>query len=205
MKLYYSKGACSLAPHIALHELEIPFEAVPVDLRKEPSPEYLKLNPMGAVPVILMDNGQPLTEVAVILMYLADQKPQANLAPKPGTSERYRLQEWLNFIATEIHKGFAPLWYVDYLTQNPGAREEIRTFTLVDLGRKFDVITQKMGTQSYVMPSGYTIADSYLFAILNWASMLKIDLSRWTSITTYVERVKSRPGTVKALKAEHLT
>src|SRR3954454_8839018 len=109
IKLYYSKAACSLAPHIILEELSIPYEPVSVDLRTSPTDGYLKINPMGAVPVLIMDNGQPLTEVSVILQFLAELKPEAGLVPRPGSLEHYRLLEWLNFIATEIHKGFGPL------------------------------------------------------------------------------------------------
>jgi glutathione S-transferase len=138
------------------------------------------------------------------VQYLADLKPQANLAPKQGAPERYRLQEWLNFIATEIHKGFSPLWTLDHVTQNASAREDIRNFAIADLGGKFDVITQKMGSQSYLMPSGFTVADAYLYTILTWTKFLKLDLSRWTSLVGFMERVSARPGVIRALKAERI-
>src|SRR3954471_13051861 len=140
MKLYYSKAACSLAVHIALEELGFSYEAMSVDLRSPPSPEFLKLNPMGAVPVLQLDDGQALTEVAVILQYLADRKPEAGLAPKAGTMERVRLQETLNFIATELHKGFGPLWILDYMTKHEAARKEIHEFAVHELGAKFDIL-----------------------------------------------------------------
>jgi glutathione S-transferase len=204
MKLYYSKAACSLAPHIVLEELGTNYELIAVDLRKEPTPEFLSINPMGAVPVLVLDNGQAITEDAVILQYLADTKPETNLVPRSGTLDRYRLQEWLNFIATEIHKGFSPLWIVEALTSSVEAQEQIRKFTIGDLSRKFDVIVHKLGNQPFLMPLGYTVADAYLFTILNWSKILKIDLSAWPALVEYMERVQSRPATQRALKAEHL-
>lgn len=203
MKLYYSKGACSLAVHIALEELGLAYEPVPVDLRK-PNPEYLAINPMGAVPVLELDDGQRLTEAAVILQYLADRKPETGLAPRAGTMERYRLAEWLNFIATEIHKGFGPLWGLESMSTDPKAREEIRAYATAELGYRLDIIVRKMGTQPYLMPSGYSVADAYLFTVLNWTSFLKVDLSRWPQLTTYLERVKARPAVTSAMRAERL-
>ncbi len=204
MKLYYSKGACSMAVHIALEELGYKYEAISVDLLKDPSPEFLKLNPMGQVPVLVLDQGEVLTEIAMIVQYLADQKPEAKLAPPSGTMERYRLQEWLTFISSEIHKGFGPLWAVDLFAKEVAAREEIRSFVLKDLGRKFDVILQKLGNQDFVMPSGYTVADAYLYTILNWTHFLKIDLERWPKLKDYMNRIRERPATIRTLKAEHL-
>ena len=140
----------------------------------------------------------------MVLQYLADLKPDSALAQRPGTHERLRLQEWLNFVATEIHKGFEPLWSIDDLTQVPAARERFVDSFIRDLGMKFDVIVQKMGTRPFLMPSGYTVADAYLFTILNWAGMLKVDLSRWPALEKFMERVRARPAVLRALKAEHL-
>lgn len=204
LKLFYSKAACSLAPRIVLEELGLSYEAVAVDLRQSPPPDFLKLNPLGAVPVLVMENGQPLTEVSVILQYLADLKPEAGLAPRQGTLERLRLQERLNFVATEIHKGYGPLWHVDSITQNLEARQVIRKFAIEELGERFDVIVEKMGSRPFVMPAGYSVADAYLFTVVSWSASLKVDLSRWPAIQAYLERVKSRPAVMRALKAEHL-
>jgi glutathione S-transferase len=204
MKLYYFKAACSMAPHIVLEELGLPYEAVSMNILGETPPELLKANPLGVVPVLIMDNGEPLTEVAVILQYLADLKPEAGLAPRWGTLERVRLNEWLNFIATEVHKGFGPLWALDFMSQNPNARDDIRNFAVSSLGERFDIMSQKLGKKDYLMPHGYTIADAYLFTILSWTKFLKVDLSRWPMLQTYLDRVGKRPATIKTLKAEHL-
>jgi glutathione S-transferase len=204
MKLYYSKGACSLAPHIVLEELGLPYEAVAVDIRKDPSPEYLKINPMGAVPVLELDSGQVLTEAAVILQYLGDLKPEAGLVPALGTLPRYHCMEWLNFIATEIHKGFGPLFYADLMAQNPEARAEIRKFGTAELEHRFDVIVGKLGSQEYLMPDGFTVADAYLFTVMGWTQGFKMSLDRWPSLMSYLERVKARPAVLRTLKAEHL-
>jgi glutathione S-transferase len=204
MKLYYSKGACSLSVHIALEELGLPYEAVAVDIMRGPSPEFMKLNPMGAVPVLQLDDGQVLTEAAVVLQYVADRKPEANLAPRAGTMERYRLQETMNFIATEIHKGFGPLWALDHFTKDPAARAEVREFVASDLDFKFGLLDQRLADRQWLMPWGYTIADAYLFTILNWTYFHKLDLAKHPKLTDYMARVKARPAVTKALKAEHL-
>ena len=204
MKLYYSKGACSLASRIVLEEMGLPYEAIAVDFSKELSPEFLKLNPMGSVPVLEMENGETLTEGSAILQYLADRKSATGFAPAAGTPERYRLQEWLNFIATEIHKGFSPLFSIEAISKNPATGEELRTFFVKDLGRKFDVLANKLGTSPFLMASGYSVADAYLFTVLNWSSAVKMDLSRWPTLPAYMDRVKARPATIRALQAEHL-
>jgi glutathione S-transferase len=204
MKLYYSKAACSMAVHIALEELELPYEAVLVDLTQDPTPEFLKLNPLGQVPVLELAPGQSITEIAMILQYLADQKPESGLAPKQGSFERYRLQEVLNFISTEIHKGFGPLWSLDSMTQNTEARTEIRQYFIQNLNVKLDVLNQKFKSQPFLMPTGYTVADAYLFTILNWSKYLKVSLDAWPDVKDYVNRIYERPATLRTLKAEHL-
>lgn len=204
MKLYYSKGACSLAPHIILEELGLPYQAEAVNLWEDVSEQYLRLNPMGAVPALVMENGQALTEGAVILQYLADQKTEVRLAPQQGTLERYRLQEWLNFLSTEIHRGFSPLWAVEAMSSTESGQAEVRNFFISELGRKFDVLTQKMGKNEYLLPSGYSVADAYLFTVLSWHTVLEMDLSRWPGLLAYIERIKNRPATQRALKAENM-
>lgn len=205
MKLYYSRGACSLAPHIILEEMGIPYETASINLAEGPTPELLKVNPLGAVPVIVTDQGQVVTEVAVILQYLADLKPELKLAPKPDTFERYRLEEWLNFIATEIHKGFGPMFAVNGMTQNEEARKEILAFTREGLGDRFTIIQGKLGEREYLMPSGFSVADAYLFTILNWAKFFAWDISKeWPSLMQYLKRVRARDATQRAMKAEGL-
>ena len=164
-----------------------------------------QLNPLGAVPVLVLDNGQTLTEGAVIMQYIAELKPESGLAPKAGTLERYRLQEPLNFLATEVHKGFGPLWGLDYMTKQASAREEIRAYTLSTLGERFDILTERLGdSKEYLMPWGFSIADAYAFTLLSWTDYLKIDMSRWPKLKEYIKRVGSRPAVIKTLKAENL-
>src|SRR5689334_24609312 len=164
MKLYYSPGACSYAPHIALYEAGLPFEAVKVDLRTHTladGTDYHAINPKGYVPVLELDDGTRLTEAAVILQYIADRNP-GTLAPAFGSIERYRLMEWLNFIATELHKGFGPLW-------KPNTPAEYKTIVVEALGKRFDIVAPVLAAQPYLTGERFTIADAYLFTILNWA------------------------------------
>lgn len=207
MKLYYMKGACSLAPHIVLEELGLAYEIVQVRPDKAPDPAFLEANPMGAVPVLILDNGQPLTEVAAIVQYLADLKPELKLAPAPGTFERVRLYEWLNFISTEIHKGFGPLFTVAFTPAEAASQaflDGLSKMSRDDLASKFDVLTKKLGSREWALPTGYSIADAYLFTILSWSRFLKVDLSKWPALTQYIDRVAIRPAVVRAMKAEHL-
>ncbi len=203
MKLYYSSGACSLAPHIVLQELGLAHELIEVDFSTPPA-NFEALNPMGAVPVLLLDDGKPLTEGAVIMQYLADLKPEAGLAPKAGTLERYHLQEKLNFISSEVHKGFGILFGLNYISKNPAALEDIRTYGLADLDKKFQVVSDMIGKKDFLLATGYSIADSYLFTVLNWTGFLKIDLSKFPTLVAYMERVKARPAVQRALKIEEL-
>jgi glutathione S-transferase len=204
MKLYYSQGACSLAPHITLQELGIPFELKQVEFAGPSGAELTHYNPMGAVPTLILDDGSALTEGAAILQYLADQKPAAKLAPAAGTMERYRLQEWLNFIASEVHKGFGPIFGIADVSPDPAVQEQIRKAAIDGLHKRFDVITQKLGSRTTLLPSGYSVADAYLFTVLSWTTFLKIDISKWTALTQFMDSVRARPATQAALKAEKL-
>ena len=182
MKLYYSPGACSLAPHIALVESGLPFTAVKVDLRTHKladGTDYYTINPKGYVPLLELPDGDRLSEVAVILQYIADRKP-GTIAPAFGTMERYHVMEWLNFIATEVHKQFAPLWY----PTTPDATKEAQR---AKLATRFDLIAKTLGTQPYLTGETFTVADAYLFTVVNWASDAQ-DRSR------AVARVASVPG-----------
>lgn len=198
MKLYYAPAACSFAPHIALHEAGLSFEPVKVDLRKHKladGSDYYAINPKGYVPVLELDDGQRLTEVAVILQYIADRKP-GTLAPAFGSLERYRLMEWLNFIATEIHKQFGPLWYAD----TPDATREKQRATLA---KRFDHIVAMLGKQPYLMGDNFTVADAYLHTLLNWTGFLKVDLSPWPALQQYQARIAARPAVQEAHRVEH--
>jgi len=199
MKLYYSPASCSLAPHIVLHELNIPFTAVKVDLKSKVSSDgdFFKINPKGYVPAITLENAEPLTEVAVILQYLGDQKPESQLIPKSGSLERYRAQEWLNYIATEIHKGFGILWNQKY-------SEETKTISRELLFKKFDFLNTHFEKSKFVLGEQFSVADAYLYTCLNWTKFLKIDLTKWSAISDFMNRIQERPAVQNALKAEGL-
>jgi len=197
MKLYYSPGACSLSPHIVLREAGLAFDAEAVDLgakKTESGADYKAINPKGAVPALQLDNGQVLTEGSAIVQYIADQKPATKLAPAAGTLERYRLQEWLNYIASEIHKGFSPLF-------NPKATDEWKQVVKDNLAAKFDYLSKQLQGKDYLM-GAFSVADAYLFTILGWSKHLNIDLAKWPVLSQYVERVGARPAVKAALEAE---
>ncbi|HQR12126.1 MAG TPA: glutathione transferase GstA [Casimicrobiaceae bacterium] len=199
MKLYYSPGACSLAPHIALNEAGLDHDAVKVDLARHTladGTDYYKVNPKGYVPLLELDDGTRLSEVAVILQYIADRKP-GTLAPAFGSMERYRVMEWLNFIATEIHKQFGPLWY-------PDTPEATREKQKAALAKRFDIVSESLAAQPYLTGDTFTIADAYLFTVVNWAGMLKFDLSPWPALRQFQARVAARPGVHAVLVAEGL-
>jgi glutathione S-transferase len=198
MKLYYSPGACSLAPHIAMREAGIPVELSKVDLKAKQyeGGDYKQVNGKGYVPAIATDAGV-LTEAPVILQYIADQQPDAGLAPKAGSMERYRLQEWLNFITSEMHKGMGNFF-------NPALTDEWRKAVTDRLGIRMDWLAKQLEGKQYLMGDKFSVADAYLFTILNWAAPSKFDMSRWPAITDYHKRVGSRPKVQEALKAEGL-
>lgn len=200
MKLYYSPASCSLASHIVLHELGINFDIERVDIRekKSASGDFWAINPKGYVPVLEVDSKNRLTEGAAILQYLGDQKPELHLVPKAGTMERYRLQEWLNYIATEVHKGFSPLW-------NPKNSDEVKAAAKEALTKKFDFLNNALNERTYLTGNQFTVADAYLFTVLNWTNFLKIDLSAWKNLTKFLETVGNRKSVQAALKAEGLS
>lgn len=199
MKLYYTPGACSQAPHIAALELGLPLETVKVDLAKHTLPDgsdYFKVNPKGYVPLLTLDDGTTISESHVILQYLADQKP-GTLAPAFGTTERWKLMELLGFIATEVHKSFGPLW-------NPQTPAEVRAGAIDKLGTRFDLLAKRLAKQPYLTGDKFTIADAYLFVLLNWTKFHKVDLGRWPALTEFQARVAARPAVQATLKAEGL-
>lgn len=198
MKLFYSPGACSLAPHIAIVETNAKCEFVPVDLAKKQydgDREYRSINPKGSVPALQLDNGEVLTEVAVVLQYLADHYPQTGLIAKPGTWERYRTLEWLNFIATELHKGFGPLW-------KENTPQDYKKIVLDTLATKFTFVSERLEGGHFLMGKNYTVADPYLFTILNWTHFHNIDLKPWPHLLGYIERMKGRQATLDAMMQE---
>ena len=201
MKLYFAAGACSMAPHIVLREAAYTFDLERVDLAKKQTAsgeDYTRINPKGYVPALRLDNGEVLTEVAVILQYLVDQKPESGLAPKTGTMERYRLMEWLNFTSSEIHKQFGPLF-------NPKITQEWKENQLDLLSRRFDYLTERLKGKPYLMGEQFTVADAYLFTVLNWSNLFKVDLGKWPTLKDYITHVAARPAVREAMRAEGLT
>lgn len=200
MKLYYVPGVCSLASHIALREAGLDFELDKMDreTRRTASGEnYLAVNPKGSVPALRLDNGEVLTEGAVILQYIADQAPASGLAPAAGTMERYRLAEWLNYVATEVHKQYSPLF-------NPKLPPEWRENQLGLLAKRFDYLSQRLTGRPYLMGERFTVVDAYLFVVLRWSTRLKVDLGPWPVLTDYLGRIAARPAVQAALKTEGL-
>lgn len=197
MKLYFSPGACSFAPHVALIEAGLPFEAVPVDLRTHTlrdGTDYRVVNPKGYVPLLELDDGSRLTEVAVMLQYIADRKP-GTLAPEFGTLERYRVMEWLNFIATEVHKGYGPLWYPD----TPDAtKAKARTM----LAKRYAHLESALAAQPYLGGEAFGIADAYLYAVTAWARFLKVDLTGFPAVMAHFDRIGRRASVRAAQAAE---
>lgn len=199
MKLYYAPGACSLAPHIALVEAGLPHEAVRVDLqahRTADGQDYYALNPKGYVPLLVLDDGARLTEAGVVLQYIADRKP-GTLAPEAGSLARYRVMEWLNFIATELHKGFGPLW-------NPGTPEATQQNARTQLGKRFAFVEQTLAKQPFLTGDAFGIADAYLFVMTNWCDLLHVDLAAYPAVRAFRERVRARPSVAQALREEGL-
>ena len=199
MKLYFSPGACSLSPHIVLLEAGLPFELEQVDLKGSKKTrsgvDFSTINPKGAVPALHLDDGQVLTEGAVIVQYLADHKPESQLAPAAGSMERYRLQEWLNYIASEIHKGFSPLFSK---TNSEEMKQAVKTL----LAGKFDYLVTQLEGKQFLLSEKFSVADAYLFTVLTWARPVGIDLSKWPVLQGYFERVHSRPAVKAALATE---
>lgn len=199
MNLYYAPGACSLAPHIVLREAGFPVELKKVDLKAKQfeGGDYRTVNSKGYVPALKLDDGSVLTEVPVIMQYLADQKPETGLAPKAGSMDRYRLQEWLSFIGAELHKGMGNFY-------NPALTEEWRKGVTDRLVLRLDWLAKQLEGRQYLMGDTFTVPDAYLFVILNWAAPLKFDLSKWPVLQAYHKRVAARPKVQEALKAEGL-
>lgn len=202
MKLYHSPGACSMAVHIVLEELGLKYEMEKVDLKAPRTAEYLRTNPKGYVPAMKLTNGDVLTEASVIMQYLADQKPEKWLMPTMGTWDRYKAMELLNFISTEIHKGFGPLWAIDSLSSTDEGKAQIRQVTLERLGKRFDLLNERLEDEGpYLMGRQFTVADAYLFTILSWSKIHELDLAKWPKLGEFMEAVSRRPA-VRAVMAQ---
>ena len=200
MKLYYSPGACSLSPHIALREAGLPFELAMASTKTKKladGSDYLAINPKGQVPALQLDNGEVLTEGPAIVQYIADQAPASGLAPAAGTLPRYRLMEWLNYITSELHKSFSPLF-------NPAATPEMKSAATARLQAGFTWVDQQLAGKTWLMGDTFSVADGYLFTVANWANFVKLDLSPYPQLQAYLGRVAARPAVQAALKAEGL-
>jgi glutathione S-transferase len=201
MKLYYSPGACSLSPHIVLREAGLAFEPVmaPTKTHKlQDGTDYYSINPLGYVPMLELDDGTRLREGPAIVQYVADQVPNKNLAPAAGTLPRYRLQEWLTFIGTEIHKSFSPLF-------NPGMPEEGKKIYRDRIASRFGFVDKELAGKDYVMGDHFTVADAYLYTVTRWAKPMAIDLAPYPNLAAHQERVGARPAVQEALKFEKLS
>jgi len=200
MKLYYSPGACSLSPHIALLEAGLPYDLVKVDLRAkklENGDDYLKINPKGQVPALALDNGELVTEGTVIVQMIADKAAGKNLAPPRDSAERYKLLEWLNFVGTELHKNFGPMF-------SPLLADDAKAFFKDRVMGKFKYLDGALAGREYLMGKQFTVADGYLFTMLSWADRMKFDLSALPTLLAYKARVAARPNVQEALTREGL-
>ncbi|HVH47854.1 MAG TPA: glutathione transferase GstA [Labilithrix sp.] len=202
MKLYYAPGACSLSPHVALREAGVSFDLVRVDFARGKSlPDgspYTRINPKGYVPALELNDGRVLTEIAAMVQYIADLKPESGLAPRNGTFERVRLQEWLVYIATELHKGLAPLF-------SPVANDDYKAAAKERLTHRFGFLEKELGGKSWLLGDDFTVADGYaLYAIRAWERVAKVDLQEYPTLAGYRRRVEERPAVRAALEAEGL-
>ncbi len=200
MKLYFSPGACSLSPHIVLREAGFEFTLEKVNLRNRQTAsgvDYTTINPKGYVPALDLGNGELLTEGPAIVQYLADQAPESRLAPPCGTLERARVQEWLTFIGTELHKNFSPLF-------NPAASADAKEAARANLARRLPIAAQALENRPYLTGETFSVADAYLFTVLTWTGLGGVDLSPWPSLGAFQERVGARPSVQAALEAEGL-
>ncbi len=200
MKLYFAPGACSLSPHIVLREAGLNFDLEQVNNQEKKTKsgtDYWTINPKGQVPVLELDSGDRLTEGPVIVQYLADQRPSAGLIPPNGTMERVRVQEWLNFTTSELHKTYGPIF-------RPTTPDEYKKISKENLGKRFDWLDKQLAGRAYLMGDRFTVADAYLFTVLRWSPRIEVDLARWPNLNAYVDRVAARPKVREAMQAEGL-
>ena len=200
MKLYYSPGACSLSPHIVLRESGLAFEPVLASTKThklQDGTDYYGINPKGYVPLLELDGGERLSEGPVIVQYIADQVPAKKLAPAAGTMARYRLQEWLNFITSELHKGFSPLF-------NPAVPEDARPVFRKKLVERFSWVDSQLAGKSYLMGDEFSVADAYLFTVASWAPHVGVDITGLANLSAFSARMFARPAVQAAMKAEGL-
>ena len=200
MKLYYSAGACSLSPHIALEEAGLPYEAISAPTKTKQLPDgsdFRQVNPLGYVPYLVLDDGTGLAEGPAIVQYIADQAPAKKLAPPNGTLARYQLQSWLTFIGTELHKAFGPLF-------DPGMPEEAKQRFKAKIADRLKFVDGQLAGTHHLLGDDFSVADGYLFTVTNWAKPMQIDLSPYAHLLAWRERVAARPAVQAAMKAEGL-
>lgn len=200
MRLYFAPGTCSLATHITLRELGLEFELKRADIKTKKlvdGADFLAVNSKGMVPVLELDDGQVLTEGVVIMQYVADQKPESGLLPRTGTLERYRVLEWLNYITSEVHKTFSPLW-------NPNADPKVKQYFQAQLDNRLKWVESRLAGKKFLTGDTFTIADAYLYTVINWAYFLGFGLDAWPVLKEYHARVTARPSVQAALEAEGL-
>jgi glutathione S-transferase len=200
MKLYYSPGACSLSPHIALHEAGLAFTPVLASTKShklQDGTDFYSINPLGYVPLLELDNGELLREGPAIVQYIADQVPDKQLAPANGTMGRYRLQEWLTFIGTELHKTFSPLFV-------PTTPEEYKPIVRAQLAKRLAWVDSQLAGKQYLLGDHFSVADGYLFTVTNWGAFVNVDLAPYTHLNAFRARVAARPAVQAAMKTEGL-
>lgn len=200
MKLYYAPGACSMSPHIVLNEVGFHYELERVDLKTkitESGKDFNTINEKGAVPFLVLDNHETLTEGAAIVQYIADQKPASGLAPAQGTLERARVYEWLNYISSELHKATAPLF-------NPELSASAKEAALEKVKKSYEYVSKKLGSKPYLLGNTFTVADAYMFTVINWHNFINLDLSPWPVLVEYQKRVASRPAVQATMTKEGL-
>jgi glutathione S-transferase len=201
VKLFYSPGACSLSPHIVLREVGLPYKLERVDLKTHTTAggaDFYGINGKGSVPVLQLDDGRILTEGPAIVQYLADRKPDAKIAPPAGTFERSELQEWLNYISTEVHKLLGLLF-------NPKLPADFRLVVLDNASKRFDFLAKRLAGRQYLLGDTFSVADAYLYTMLRWTHLFKIDLGKWPVLQDYMARVAARPAVKEALNEEGLS
>lgn len=198
MKLYYSPSACSLSPHIVANELGLPIELVKVDTvakRTEHGEDFLAVNPKGLVPVLQLDDGTVLTEGPAVVQYLADLKPDAQLAPANGSMARYRLQEMLGYINSELHQNYMPMF-------NPACSEEVRSARMAQLKKRYSLLETALGRTPFLLGDRFTVSDAYLFVVTRWAEFVKLDLSAFPNLLAFQARIAARPAVQAAMRRE---
>jgi glutathione S-transferase len=206
MKLYYSQAACSMASHIIINELNLPYQAELVNLKEKTCAQgdFLAINPKGCVPALIMESGELLTENAVILQYLADLKPELKLFAPQASLQRYRIQEWLNFIATDLHKNYTPLFMTKRFVQSEVGQNELKASMKTLIDKKCTWVNTQLSGKSFLTGPEFTIADAYLFTVLSWNKFVGIELQGKSNLSAYMERITARPSVQKVLKIEGL-